>query len=85
MLPDSIEPLNSKETCMVEVWKNRKKEPPQDSARIISDSFCDVFYEETEQQLQGAEDLSGQHSSKPDDERSWIREKHTRLGYRRMR
>ena len=25
-----------------------KKEPPQDLARIISDSFCDVFYEETD-------------------------------------
>ena len=24
------------------------KEPPQDLARIISDSFCDVFYEETD-------------------------------------
>ena len=25
-----------------------EKEPPQDLARIISDSFCDVFYEETD-------------------------------------
>ena len=25
-----------------------KQEPPQDLARIISDSFCDVFYEETD-------------------------------------
>ena len=24
------------------------KEPPQDLARIISDSFCDVFYEKTD-------------------------------------
>ena len=30
-----------------------KKEPPQDLARIISDSFCDVFYEETDVIMSG--------------------------------
>ena len=30
-----------------------KEEPPQDLARIISDSFCDVFYEETDVIMSG--------------------------------
>ena len=45
MLPDSIEPLNRKETCMVEVWKNGKKDR---TIRII-----DIWYNFDEENAEG--------------------------------
>ena len=45
MLPDSIEPLNSKETCMVEVWKNGKKD------RTIE--VIDIWYNSDEENTEG--------------------------------
>ena len=45
MLPDSIEPLNRKETCMVEVWKDGKKD------RTIG--VIDIWYNSNEENTEG--------------------------------
>ena len=45
MLPDSIESLNRKETCIVEVWKNGKKD------RTIG--VIDIWYNSDEENTEG--------------------------------
>ena len=45
MLPDSIELLNRKETCMVEVWKDKKKD------RTIG--VIDIWYNSDEENTEG--------------------------------
>ena len=45
MLPDSIEPLNRKETCMVEVWKDGKKDS--------TIGVIDIWYNSDEKNTEG--------------------------------
>ena len=45
MLPDSIEPLNRKETCMVDVWKNGKKDH--------TIGVIDIWYNSDEENTEG--------------------------------